>query len=459
MAGTLRRIAPLLIASFGAKLIALAIVYSLDPDRIVAGDTASYENPARALISTGRFARSLDEPERVETLRTPGYPVFIAAIFAVSGHSRFAVATGQIAVSTATLALVYALAATLWNAPTAIAALLFLALDLLSFVYAPLLHSETLFALAVVITALTGVRLLQTGAAPWALLFGSAAAWATLVRPIAYYLFVPGLGAIALYRLLNGQPRRRLLMIVLVAVLPWVALVEGWRFRNYVTTGRAEIAQITAVNLLWYRGAGIIAARDHISFWEARDRIARSLPDTTGWSPGAVGALYEREGLRLIAAHPLLFMRTQLIGLVKVLAGPGRADLFHYFAGVPYEETPAGALELSTPLLPQRLESDRLPVLIPLIYAMAYLVVLYVCVAFGVWEVARHERHLWASHAFIWWLILCLVVLAAGPEAYARFRVPVMPLLALYAGRGLNALLTFRRRRSLHDGPASDPTG
>ena len=97
--------------------------------------------------------------------------------------------------------------------------------------------------------------------------------------------------------------------------------------------------------------------------------------------------------------------------------------------------------------------------LIPLIYALAYLLVLYTCVAFGVWEVARHEKRLWASHAFIWWLILCLVVLAAGPEAYARFRVPVMPLLALYAGRGLNALLTFGRRHSLHDGPASDPTG
>lgn len=447
MAGTLRRISPLLIASFAVKLLVLAWMYSLDPERIVAGDTASYENPAHVLMSTGRFSTSLEEPSRIETLRTPGYPAFIAAIFFVLPDSRLAVAIGQVAISTATLGLVYVFAAQLWNASTAIAAVALLSLDLLSFVYAPLLQSETLFAFAIVMTAWAGVTLLGAASARWALLFGAAAAWATLIRPIAYYLFLPSLGAIVLHGLRNKRSIRRLTVVGLVALLPWILLVEGWRLRNYLVAGRAEVAQIAAVNLLWYRGAGIVAERDHISFWDARDRIARSLPDTTGWSPGAVSALYQREGLRLIAGYPTLFLRMQFYGLLKVLAGPGRADLLHYFAGVPYEDAPEGAVEFSATQLRQRFESDRPLALIALVYATVYLIALYLCVFFGVWGVVRTERTILALHAFVWWMIIYLVVLAAGPEAYARFRVPVMPLLALYAGRGVKEVLAFVRQR------------
>jgi hypothetical protein len=54
----------------------------------------------------------------------------------------------------------------------------------------------------------------------------------------------------------------------------------------------------------------------------------------------------------------------------------------------------------------------------------------------GVWEVVREEKARWVSHAFVGWVLLYHVLVAAGPEAYARFRVPIMPLLALYAGRG-----------------------
>jgi hypothetical protein len=80
-------------------------------------------------------------------------------------------------------------------------------------------------------------------------------------------------------------------------------------------------------------------------------------------------------------------------------------------------------------------------------YATAYLIALYLCVLFGVWGVVRTERTILASHVFVSWVIIYLVVLAAGPEAYARFRVPVMPLLALYAGRGLEEVVALVRQR------------
>jgi hypothetical protein len=257
-----------------------------------------------------------------------------------------------------------------------------------------------------------------------------------LIRPIAYYLFLPALVLIAASQLVAGRPRRRVVAAALVAVVPWMVLVEGWRLRTYVLTGRFEIAQIASVNLAWYRGAGIIAARDGISFWEARRKIARSLPDTSGWSPGAISALYEREGLKLIVAHPGLFARNELFGLAKILAGPGRADLLHYFAGVPYEDAPEGAVEVSGASLRQRFSTGGWLTTIPVAYGAGYLLALYACVLSGLRAIRRRERPARIEHALLWWIVVYLVVVAAGPEAYARFRVPVMPLLALYAARG-----------------------
>jgi hypothetical protein len=238
---------------------------------------------------------------------------------------------------------------------------------------------------------------------------------------------------------------RQAVIVGLLAMVPWLVMVEGWRYRNYVLTGRAEVAQISSVNLLWYRGAGIVAVRDGIPFDEARSRIERSLPDTDGWSAGAVSALYEREGLRLIASHPMLFLQTELFGLAKIVFGPGRADLLHYFTGLPYEETPEGAVSLSPSLLRQAFALGPGQALVILCMTV-YLAVLYFLVALGFPDTLRDRRN-WSAHAFLWWVIVYHVVVAAGPEAYARFRAPVMPFLALYAAVGVTALRRLKVRQ------------
>jgi 4-amino-4-deoxy-L-arabinose transferase-like glycosyltransferase len=435
----MKPVIPVLVVSFAAKIAVLLLVYSADPSSIVAGDTASYENPARAMLTLGRFSSSPEEPDQIETLRTPGYPAFIAAIFRIFGDHRLAVAIVQIVISTATIAVVYLLSLQLWQPRVALLAACGLALDPLSFVYASSMQSETLFAFGVGLMAVEGIRLMRTDRILHATGFGAAAAGSVLVRPIAYYLFLPTLAAIALRRLLDGVTPLRTGAIVLAALLPWLVAVEGWKLRNYTLTGRAEIAQITSVNLAWYRGAGILALREGISFWEARERLARSMEGGSDASPGALSARYEREGLALILAHPVLFARLQLFGLAKILAGPGRADLLHYFAGQPYDDAPDDAIGVSESTIRRRFEFSSVGTAIPVVYASLYLVLLYAGIAVAQRAVWVQERALRPQHLFLWWLVFYLVVVAAGPEAYARFRVPVMPLLVMYAARGWSA--------------------
>ena len=79
------------------------------------------------------------------------------------------------------------------------------------------------------------------------------------------------------------------------------------------------------------------------------------------------------------------------------------------------------------------------------VHALVCLLVLYAGVACAVVSVAVQwfsERQLvrLADHVFIWGVLLYFVVVSAGPEAHSRFRVPVMPFLALYAAVGMRAL-------------------
>jgi len=442
-----RLLLAILLLSAILKLAVFAAVYARDPARILTGDSASYEGPARALVTSGAFSRDPSDPAVTETRRTPGYPAFIAGLYRVFGPHRPAVIAAQIAISTLTLLIVYALARRLWDTATATLAALVLALDLVSFIYAQLLFTETLFTFFVAALGWAGVRLLgapndgppdppRPSRRP-PLAVGVSAALAALTRPIAYYLMLPTLAGVLAYAWRRGWTPRRILVVSLLTAMPWIALVEGWRLRNYLVTGSSQFSEVTGLSLLWYRGAGIVAERDGVSFREARRRIARSLPDTTGWSEVEVGELYRREGLRLIASYPHLFVKTTMYGLVKIVAGPGRADILHYFAGEPYEADPAGTIRLSAAEFLRRWQVDDPRMLACLTYATAYLALLYVGVGYAVFRLLANRAAVpLAPHLFLWWLVAYLVVMAAGPEAYARFRVPVMPLLALYSAHG-----------------------
>ena len=447
--GTLTRhrrvLAGLVGLSLVLKLSAFAAIWRVDPQRVVTGDTASYENPARALVATGRFAAGPDRTDEPETLRTPGYPLFLAALYASFGERRDLVVVAQVLLSSATVLLLYGLGTRLSTPGAALAAAALLVLDPLSFVYSQLLFSESLFTCVLLVAAWCAVAQLRGGPLWWSGLFGLSLAAATLIRPIAYYLIAPSLVGLVLYgRTGLGWTRREVVAAALLLLLPWCILVEGWRVRNFRATGSAAFSHIQAYNLLWYRGAGIVAIRDGVSFEEAQTRTAASLPDMTGWSATDVNARYASEGLRLIRDHPVPFLRNQLFGLGKIVAGPGRSDLEHYVAGIPYATVAPEAVRLSggglTPGGARGLASR-----LATVYSVAYLALLYSAVGWGLVATRRRDAA-WAGLLFLGGVGLYLLVMAAGPESYARFRVPVTPILALFAGCGWDAVCSTRRR-------------
>src|ERR1700690_717850 len=74
------------------------VLYLVHTNAVVTahGDAPTYLRPARELIDHGRFDNG-GSPNEPEFLRTPGYPVFIAAVYGIFGKTNTAVLLVQVA--------------------------------------------------------------------------------------------------------------------------------------------------------------------------------------------------------------------------------------------------------------------------------------------------------------------------------------------------------------------------
>jgi hypothetical protein len=80
-------------------------------------------------------------------------------------------------------------------------------------------------------------------------------------------------------------------------------------------------------------------------------------------------------------------------------------------------------------------------------FALGYLLLIYLGCAISVWAILRGDGSNVFPHLLVLGVALYLIGLSAGPEAYVRFRAPVMPLLTPYAGSGL--LTAFDKLRQV----------
>ena len=419
--------------SFLLKLGLLIHVSANDPTQLLANDSASYTDSARALLQTGSFAVSPELSEVPQTVRTPGYPLLIAGAYALFGERNGPVVFIQILLSIGILAIVYRVARKQWNQGVALLAALILALDQISLAFTLKILTETLFTLLLfgVLVAIAPVS--SSSRVPGRILLaGALLALATMVRPISYYMIPPMIVALLFYGRHRQWPAKRSAGLSLLLLLPFVLLVGGWQVRNYHRTGSAEFSTIQGRNLLLYRGAGIVAIRDGIGFQEARAKLEELHPDEATWTD---------EGMDLVASHPLIFLRTQAVGAVKMLLGTGHPELLELCGIHLGEQGAIGDLLRLAPRDYVRKWIAGAPVAFgAFVILFLYVILVWCGVVLWLWKDVIRCRRLGWWDVCMWGTVVYFVAVSAGPEAYPRFRVPIMPVLAMYAARGIRSV-------------------
>lgn len=283
-----------LVAALVVRLI-LAVAVQAQVDRpparlcLIAGDAEGYWELAQKIVAGKDFV--LFDPPRY-VLRVPGFPLLLALSQMMFGESPFAARCLLASVGTAACGLTYCLGRLVADHTVGLLAAIYTALSPTLALFSVLILSETLFAVAVLLSLITIAKLFPVSygvnaAAPTngssdglrlfeaSLVAGALIGVATLVRPTWLYV---GL-AIALACIGAQFPRISLqrCVLCLLALICGVGLTMApWTIRNYKVTGHL-VPTTLWVGASLYDGLNATATGDSDMQFVETDQLLQQL--------------------------------------------------------------------------------------------------------------------------------------------------------------------------------------
>ncbi len=428
----------------------------------VSADSLMYGDLAQNLLKHGIYGRSVVVDGiatiRPTLIRLPGYPLFIAAVFAVCGVGKYhAVVAVQVLLDLWTCLLAAGTARRIFHRDQAFTATLWLSTlcpFMANYVAVPLTETATLWTIALAFYAL--VRWQDSLATRWLWLLGAALAWAVLLRPeqgMLAAVAVPAMVWIARTRYINGLTaagRRsvgywtlRVGLVCLLTVLPlvpWAA--RNWRTFHVVQPLAPRYATEPGEPIpygfqRWFRTFAIDFQSTDQCYWLFDgDQIAiADLPnrafDSNEQYEATAAVLAEYN--RTTNATPELDRKFAAIAAERVKANPLR-----YYVALPVARVLNMIFRPRADMLPLPLEwwkarTDPLGFVFGMLYALlnlGYLVLAWLCL---------QRRNLWRDYQPIVWAMVasivfrCLLLLTID-NSEPRYTLEFYPVLVVLAG-------------------------
>jgi hypothetical protein len=233
---------------------------------------------------------------------------------------------------------------------------------------------------------------------------------ALIIRPVGQILIIP---LLLMFAFRTGK--RQLALVLLIAV----TISSTWVIRNQVVFGVPQLSGIQSLNLLQFEGAGAFAKQNNVSLKEAQTRESKLEINKVGESPSIQSLVEYRvdRGIELISANPLGFIELHVEGAVKILFGPGSANIS----------------KLSAHLEPSEAAADFLKAIIVL---MRLFVFTLVCIS--IYFALRKKDFVPIQfYSIVSWILV--LISSGGANAYSRFRVPLIPLEIMIICVGLSS--------------------
>ncbi|MGA3159604.1 MAG: glycosyltransferase family 39 protein [Terracidiphilus sp.] len=423
---------------------------------LIDSDTSSYLEPGRNLLLHGRFIAD----GAPDLLRTPGYPLFLA-ITSLAGLPAAAVA--NVILSVLSVVLVWKLGKTVFGDDRiALGAAWIFAFEPISVIYSSILLSEPLFIALFLLSLERLTMFLRERNLPVLVAAGLWLAAATFVRPVTYYL--PAALAVGLFVVLARVPglRWKAPAVLLISVLPWLA---AWQIRNWIETGYSGFSSAGDEGLYDFVLPAVIGEAEHRSYMIVRDELGypdfyhvylgssgqtylsqaylAQNPGQAVWSQGQRIAFIHSEAVRVIRAHFGAYLRLCFKSLFRTVfeLGAGSLDLLLNI------ENPGHATSLivSESLARQGIALTKASPWVA-VEKTAFAIVLlglYLFAARGAFHASMHDACLWLLLGML--LYFFTVSAMAHPVGAARFRLPIMSVVCIFASAGFLRKNTIAR--------------
>jgi 4-amino-4-deoxy-L-arabinose transferase-like glycosyltransferase len=379
-------------------------------------DSPSYVGPAKHIIENAFFSSDGINPNYQ---RTPGYPLFLAAVYFLGGNDT-AVVIAQILLLTLALYLFYRTLAIL-NTPPNLALLgaILLLFDIQLYGYSFTILTEILFYFFIILSLYFLVKYMYQGR-KLRLFFAFAAAfnYALLVRPILMYFNMLVCAVLFIGFLFRKITWRCFALFAFCFML----VFGGWSLRNYIHSGVFIFSTLPKMmTQRWY--APMISryldtsrlSEDEFRKFQAyhNEAFLQEYPEAANGNLNAaqISILQEKYGARFIKTHLPEFIKMNIYGLLRMMV--------HYTFGNKttflFRARPLSAKTIATGII-QWLD-------------MVYILVIYLLYILGLYTAFKKRDVLQISIFF-----LC-GYLAAASAFYGnmRYRLPFFPLLVLGA--------------------------
>ena len=231
---------------------------------------------------------------------------------------------------------------------------------------------------------------------------------ALIVRPVGQILLIPLILMIAF-----RSWRRQVITVLLIAVV----VSSTWIMRNQVVFGVPQLSGIQSLNLLQYEGAGAFAKQNDVTLKEAQAEESNLEINQIGEGASIQTVVEYRvdRGIKLIIENPVGFFKLHLEGAVKILLGPGSANI--------------------RKLTSHFLSSEVLTNLVQVLIVLMRLVISSLAFIFIFLAIKKRVFIPIQFYSIVSWILI--LISSGGANAYSRFRVPLIPLEIIFICIGL----------------------
>ena len=222
-----------------ALLVRVGFVLMLNPNKFYFSDTRHYDGAATHLLAGEGFGEKYS--------RAPGYPVFMAGVYAIFGHSFVSMRLVEALLGAVLCLLIFVIARRIFGARVALVAAAIAAIFPHFILLVGILYSTNTFTFLMALTVLVLLKTDESGSLWLAALAGGLAGLTALTIPALFFilpfwllwlLFKPGSSFL-----------RRLATVSLFMVIFALTLVP-WTVRNYHVYGRLTLVRPVANTVL-----------------------------------------------------------------------------------------------------------------------------------------------------------------------------------------------------------------
>ena len=400
-------------------------------------DTISYLEPAKSFIHSGIFADASGNPE---LNRPPGYPLILIPGIILNRLEVVTIAL-QIILSCATVLLVFCIGRIVFESTeSALFGALLYAVEPLSIYYCSLLLSETLFTFLLILAIYLLLAWVRSGSVSYMVAAAFTMASSTYVRPISYY--VPLLLALSLaVVVISKRYSLRSLHIVLFLLISVTALFI-WQARNFIQTGYSGFSSQQDISLYYYQAGAVLAAKNKIPLGQQVEQLgedwAAKQANGLNLSPLEELRWKRNEAINIILGHPLVFLTAQTRGIAQTFFGTSIAAYWKLLMG---DRPPTDQGLLGRMTQPSKLHkiaslpSSALNYIFWECFDFTLLLSFYSLALLGILNCKT-------NHILVFLILVVTVyfVFFSSVQGYSRFRLPIMPFVAVLAGHGLTQL-------------------